>query len=67
MQLPPKVLNALINIRAELLQKPEPESVIITLQTPAKEPKPTVFMRHARRPNAWQRSCQRKDWSSPVY
>jgi hypothetical protein len=60
--LPPKAINVLVNLKAELLSKQAPESVIIT---PKRESK--VVMRHARRPNAWQRSCQRRDFFSPIY
>lgn len=48
----------------------EPQSVTITLlDTPKmrKEHKSTVRMRHAKGGGAFQRSCRRKDWSSPVY
>ena len=33
----------------------------------AKGLKSTVRMRHAKPSNAFQRSCQRHDWSSPVF
>jgi hypothetical protein len=68
MQLPPKALNVLANIKAELLSKQEltplesVPSVIITLSRPKTEPKVTVFMRHARRPNAFQKMCQRREF-----
>jgi hypothetical protein len=68
MELPPKALNVLANIKAELLSKQEltplesVPSVIITLSRPKTEPKVTVFMRHARRPNAFQRMCQKGDY-----
>ena len=60
MTLPPKALNALVRIRAELLSKPQEQSVIITLE-PEPEPVKRV-MRHARRPNAFQRMCQRREY-----
>jgi hypothetical protein len=72
MELPPKALNVLANIKAELLSRQEltplesvegdGRSVIITLSRPKTEPKVTVFMRHARRPNAFQKMCQRREF-----
>jgi hypothetical protein len=68
MQLSPKALNVLANIKAELLSRQEltplesVPSVMITLSRPKTEPKTTVFMRHARRPNAFQRMCQRREF-----
>jgi hypothetical protein len=32
-----------------------------------KEPKPFTLMRHARRPNAFQRGCQRRAWFTLTY
>ena len=78
MGLPPKAIFVLNSIKSNLLhqlasnstQIEAPQSVIITLSEPPKrqkEVKSTVRMRHARSSNAFQRSCQRHDWSSPVY
>jgi hypothetical protein len=75
LQLSPKAINILANIKAELLSKQvattdvvsKPQDVIITLKRPKKEPPTTVVMRHARRPNAFQRMCQRGDWAAPRY
>jgi hypothetical protein len=69
MQLPPKALNVLANIKAELLSRQEltplesAPSVIITLSRPKTEPKVTVFMRHARnRGQAFQRMCRNREF-----
>lgn len=66
MMLPPKALQVLIDLKKELLQTKDLEpSVMIT---PKSTPKvSTSTMRHARKPNAYQKMCQRHDWSSPVY
>lgn len=72
MTLPPKALSALVDLKKELLSKIDPpESVIITpkssTSTRKKGGTSTTFMRHAKKSNGFQRSCQRHDWSSPVY
>jgi hypothetical protein len=56
MTLPPKALNVLINLKAQLLDREPEQSVIIT-----PEPKRKLWMRRAPRPNAFQRMCQRKN------
>jgi hypothetical protein len=76
--MPPKAIFALISIKSFLISKlaststenEEPQSVYHTLLDIPKRgtsTKSTVRMRHARGGGAFQRSCQRKDWSSPVY
>jgi hypothetical protein len=65
MTLPPKALQALVSIRAELLSKDPVESVIITPKPVVKEPK--RFMRHAKRGGAFQTMCRNRDWASPIY
>jgi hypothetical protein len=65
MTLPPKALQALVSIRAELLSKDPAESVIITPKSTVKEPK--RVMRHAKRASAFQKMCRNRDWASPIY
>lgn len=61
MTLPPKVINALVRIKAELLSRPQEESVIIT-HDPLMEQSKQV-MRHARRPSAFQKMCHRREFT----
>lgn len=64
MNMPTKAIAALVNIKASLLSAEQPESVIITdgCKTKGKSgPAPKVCMRHAKRPNAYQRMMQRGD------
>ncbi len=73
MTLPPKALNVLADIKANLLSS----DVIITPEEPKLPPilpkKPRVewssqCMRHAReRHGAFQRACRRKEFHAPVY
>jgi hypothetical protein len=75
--LPPKALQALVDIKATLLsniaKNDPPESVIITVSPRRNEGTSTststsTRMRHARSSNgSFQRMCRRKDWASPVY
>lgn len=66
--LPPKALNVLVDLKASLLSQDAP-------QTQRQAPTAKIERRlrvsrkklRAQRVNAWQRSCQRRDWASPVY
>lgn len=60
MNLPPKAISALVDIKRDLLSTKADESVIITHEEKAKvEPRRRTWMRSAPRPNAYQRMCQR--------
>lgn len=69
MNLPPKAINLLLAFKADLVKKPEPESVTVTVKASPKAQKESrVRIRHARSSGAaFQRMCRRKDWASPVY
>lgn len=68
--LPPKAISALIDIKKELLSKEsvnegaEIEGGKVSVGEMTRH---SSTMRHARRPNAFQRMCQRRDWASPIY
>lgn len=70
MQLTPKVLNALINIKKELLAQapqiqPKIESEPIKIE---KKPVRRTPVRRARiKSQAFQTACRRRDWWSPIY
>lgn len=65
MTLPPRALQVLATIKKELLSVEAP--LIEEEAKPKKQKEPRRVMRHARPPNAFQRSCQRRDFSSPIY
>lgn len=61
MNMPTKAIAALVNIKASLLSPKPSQSVMITPEPPRKERKTTQRIRHAKRPNAYQRMMQRGD------
>jgi len=65
MELPPKALHALIDIKKELLSPREVEEVPEKSQEKAAPPA-TFNQRHARPSSAYQRGCQRHNFWSPV-
>ena len=57
--LPPKVLTVLISLKRELVSQIQAkQSVMITQEKPRKPSTSTIKMRHARRPNGYQRWMQ---------
>lgn len=76
--MPPKAIFVLLSLKSQLINKKgststeklDPQSVTRYTLDPINSrnwPKSTVRMRHAKSGGAFQRSCQRKDFSSPVY
>jgi hypothetical protein len=69
MELPPKALYALIDIKKELLSRVAVEEVE-PAQTKGRDkgvPAPTFRQRHARSSGAYQRGCQGHKFWTPVH
>jgi hypothetical protein len=69
MELPPKALHALVDIKKELLSAESSDR--FPEETPRREnpsqKEGRVSVRHARGSNAFQRGCQRHSFWSPVH
>jgi hypothetical protein len=63
MTLPPRALQALVDIKKELLARDEPK-IILKVQEISYN---TFRQAHAKPPNAFQRACQRHEFYTPVY
>jgi len=68
MQLSPRALQALIDIRQDLLSREPVREDPPPVLAPKEENRPRTFVgRKAKRSNAFQRACQRHTFWSPVY
>jgi hypothetical protein len=71
MTLPPKVLQVLATIRAELLSAPEAAPAMAEEPPARLKPEPkriTARAKNARKSNSvFQRACRRREWWTPVH